>query len=95
MGPLPDAAKRDPGLERRPAEAAGLVVQTTRVEHPRTAFYFIGAVVYFLRLVPWIVPVFTVPKHRARLRNLHEVIKRGGSFETTASRTLVEATKPS
>jgi len=29
------------------------------LEHPRTAFFDIGAVVYFLRPVPWIVPGFT------------------------------------
>ena len=65
-----------------------------QLEHPRTAFYDIGAVVYFLRLVPWIVPGFTVARHRDALRALHQVIERDGAFETTASRTLVEATKP-
>ena len=65
-----------------------------QLEHPRTAFYDIGAVVYFLRLVPWIVPGFTVARHRDALRVLHQVIERDGAFETTASRTLVEATKP-
>ena len=94
MGPLPDASERDTGVERRAAEAAGLVVQTMRLERPRTAFYDIGAVVYFLRLVPWIVPEFTVPRYRECLRDLYEVIERDGAFETTASRTLIEATKP-
>ena len=95
MGPLPDASNRDTEVERRAAEAAGLVVQSMRLEHPRTAFFDIGAVVYFLRLVPWIVPGFTVPKYRDALRELHETIERHGAFETSASRTLIEATKPS
>lgn len=94
MGPLPDASIRDPGVERRAAEGAGLVVHNMRLEHPGTAFYDIGAVVYFLRLVPWIVPGFTVPTYRESLRELHEAIERHGAFEATASRTLVEATKP-
>ena len=94
MGPLPDASKRDMEVERRAAEAAGLVVPSMRLEHPRTVFYDIGAVVYFLRLLPWIVPDFTVPRYRGALRKLHEAIERHGAFETTASRTLVEATKP-
>jgi hypothetical protein len=65
-----------------------------RLEHPCTAFFDIGAVVYFLRVVPWIVPGFTVPKYRDALRALLETIVRRGAFETSASRTLVEATKP-
>jgi SAM-dependent methyltransferase len=94
MGPLPDTDKRDLDVERRGAEAAGLVVQTMHLERPRTAFFDIGAVVYFLRLVPWIVPGFTVPRYREPLRRLHETIERDGTFETAASRTLIEATKP-
>lgn len=94
LGPLPDTSRRDPEVERRAAESAGLLVRTMRVERPRTAFYDIGAVVYFLRLVPWIVPAFTVSKHRETLQQLHQRIERDGPFEITASRTLVEATKP-
>jgi SAM-dependent methyltransferase len=94
MGPLPATSKRDTDVERRAAEAVGLTVQRMRLEHPHTAFYDIGAVVYFLRLVPWIVPGFTVTAYREALRALHQVIERQGGFHTTASRTLVEATKP-
>ncbi len=94
MGPLPDASKRSAEAERRAAERAGLDVRSMNLEHPRTAFYDIGAVVYLLRLVPWIVPGFTVPRYRDELRALHELIEREGGFETSASRTLIEATKP-
>jgi hypothetical protein len=44
--------------------------------------------------VPWIVPDFTVDRYREQLRRLHERIERDGTFETTSSRTLIEATKP-
>jgi SAM-dependent methyltransferase len=94
MGPWPADDTRDTGVERRAAEAAGLVVQTMRLERPRTVFSDIGAVVYFLRLVPWIVPGFTVARFRPQLRELHEAIERQGAFESTSSRTLVEATRP-
>lgn len=94
MGPLPSTSKRDPDVERRGAEHAGLTVERCDLERPRTAFYDVGAVVYFLRLVPWIAPDFTVPRYRDRLLALHELIERAGVFETTASRTLVQATKP-
>jgi SAM-dependent methyltransferase len=52
MGRLPNASNGDTEVERRAAEAAGLVVQSMRLEHPRTAFFDIGAVVYFLRSCP-------------------------------------------
>jgi SAM-dependent methyltransferase len=94
MGPLPDRSKRDTDIERREAEAAGLTVHSMRLEHPHTAFYDIGAVVYFLRLVPWIVPGFSVHAYREALRDLHQVIERQGAFHTTASRTLVAVSKP-
>jgi SAM-dependent methyltransferase len=93
MGPLPAEEKRDPDAERRAAEAAGLVVRVLDVERPRTAFLDVGAVVYFLRVVPWIVPDFDVGRYRARLLDLHEVIEQEGAFETTASRMLIEAVK--
>lgn len=51
-------------------------------------------VVYFLRLVPWIVPGFSVARCRDALHDLHGVIEREGGFETTASRVLIDATKP-
>ncbi len=53
-----------------------------------------GAVVYFLRLVVWIVPDFTVAAYRDRLRDLHEQIARDGPFVAHATRFLIEATKP-
>ena len=93
VGALPEQSKRDPEVERRGAEAAGLIVLSMRTERPRAVFSDVGAVVYFLRLVPWIVPGFSIATHRQRLRALHEVIVRHGGFETTASRVLVEATK--
>lgn len=94
MGPLPAGSRRDPVKEKRDAEQAGLEVLRIDVERPRTVFYDVGAVVYFLRLVPWNVPDFSVTKYREALLSLHKVIQRNGAFETTASRTLVEATKP-
>jgi hypothetical protein len=94
MGPLPEGSARDPALAVAAAQANGLEVVDLRSERPRTAFYDIGAVVYFLRLVVWIVPDFTVGRYRSQLRQLHEHIERDGAFESTASRFLIEARKP-
>jgi hypothetical protein len=94
MGPQPAASKRDPELAREAAEAAGLEVVDLRQERLRTVFYDIGAVVYFLRLVIWTVPGFTVERYRGRLWELHQQIQREGCFVAHASRFLLDAHKP-
>lgn len=94
MGPLPPGSARDPERARQAAEGAGLVVQDLRAERLRTVFSDIGAVVYFLRLVIWIVPGFTVDGYRDQLAALHEQIRRDGEFVAHASRFLIEAKKP-
>jgi len=66
-----------------------------RMERLRTEFRDIGAVVYFLRKVVWMVPGFTVAEHRATLRRLHDLIEAEGPFRAHTTRILVEARKPS
>jgi len=94
LGPVVGGSKREPVAARAAAEAAGLQVTDLRVERPLTEFYDIGAVVYFLRLVVWIVPGFTVAAYRRQLEQLHRQIERDGVFRTWASRFLIEAVKP-
>lgn len=94
MGPLAPGSKRDPELARNAARQAGLVITNLQTERPVTEFYDIGAIIYFLRLVVWIVPGFTVAAYRERLKELHRKIERDGPFITTASRFLIEAEKP-
>ncbi len=57
-------------------------------------FFDIGAVVYFLRKVIWMVPGFTVERHRERLLELHRRIEADGVFVAHSTRVLVEARKP-
>jgi SAM-dependent methyltransferase len=94
MGPLPNSTRRDPDAARRGAERAGLAVDELRAERPTVTFSDIGAVVFLLRVVVWTVPGFTVDRYRTQLRELHERIERDGRFETTSSRFLVRAHKP-
>ena len=77
------------------ATAAGLEVTGLRSERLHTEFRDIGAVVYFLRKVIWMVPGFTVGQYRDRLRELHERIQADGPFVARTSRFLIEARKPS
>ena len=94
LGPSPSESRRDPRLARSAAESAGLQVVDLREERLRMAFHDVGAVSYFLRLVIWIVPGFTIDGHRERLRALHEQIQATGPFVAHATRFLIEARKP-
>jgi SAM-dependent methyltransferase len=95
IGPRPEAwARRHPDNERAQAQAAGLQVVYMRLERLRQEYFDIGAVIYFLRKVIWIVPDFTVERHDQRLRELHERIEADGRFVAHSARVLVEARKP-
>ncbi len=96
LGPQSEQTRntRHPDAARRAAEATGLTVVDLRAESLRTEFHDIGAVVYFLRKVVWMVPGFTVDQHRDRLRELHERILAEGPFVARTTRFLIEARKP-
>ncbi len=65
-----------------------------RSERLRIEFRDIGAVVWFLRKVIWMVPGFTVDAHREQLRELDARIRAEGPFVAHSARFLVEARKP-
>ncbi|GII53556.1 methyltransferase type 11 [Planotetraspora thailandica] len=94
LGPRPASSARDPEAARAAAEAAGLEVVDLRLERLRTVFNDVGAVVYFLRKVVWMVPGFTVEKYRTELKALHDRIQAEGPFVAYATRFLIEAHKP-
>ncbi|MFJ7159094.1 class I SAM-dependent methyltransferase [Streptomyces sp. NPDC101118] len=96
LGPQPEEVRnaRHPDDAARDAAAAGLEVTDLRSERLRTEFNDIGAVIYFLRKVIWMVPGFTVGHHKDRLRELHERIEREGPFVAHTARFLIEARKP-
>ncbi|MEV5646773.1 class I SAM-dependent methyltransferase [Nocardia sp. NPDC052254] len=95
LGPQPRARRaRDPDDEAAAARAAGLEIVDQRTERLRMEFDDIGAVIYFLRKVIWMVPGFTVDAHLDRLRRLHDQMQRQGPFIAHSTRTLIEAAKP-
>lgn len=96
LGPLPEARrKRRPEDARAAAVRAGLDVVDLRSERLRIEFLDVGAVVYFLRKVIWMIPGFTVAAYRDRLRELHAKITTEGPFIAHSTRFLIEARKPS
>jgi SAM-dependent methyltransferase len=96
LGPQADEVRngRHPDRARQDATAAGLEVVDLRTARLRIEFRDIGAVVWFLRKVIWMVPGFTVEAYRDRLRELHEQIEVDGPFVAYSSRHLIEVRKP-
>lgn len=94
MGPQPDDDGRSAARAREEAEAAGLSVTRLEEEALQVVFLDVGAIVHFLRKVPWTVPDFTVPRYRDRLRKLHDEIEANGRFVSHSRRMLVECGKP-
>ncbi|MFE5292150.1 class I SAM-dependent methyltransferase [Isoptericola sp. NPDC056618] len=92
LGPQPEEVRRgrDPEDEVAAARAAGLELVDLRAERLRIEFYDVGAVVWFLRKVVWMVPGFTVDAYRTELRDLHERILADGPFVAHSARHLVE-----
>jgi SAM-dependent methyltransferase len=88
VGPWTSSDARSTERASREAEAVGLEVVDVRYEELPMVFYDVGAVVYFLRLVVWIVPGFTVEKYRDRLRDMPM------PFHATSTRFLIEAVRP-
>ncbi|MHA7306914.1 class I SAM-dependent methyltransferase [Arthrobacter sp. TMN-49] len=96
LGAQPEHVRRARHWDDAATEAtdAGLDVVSLQTASLRTEFYDIGAVIYFLRKVIWMVPGFTVEAHQDKLRELHAIIERDGSFSATTTRFLIEARKP-
>ena len=96
LGPQPEEARmsRRSDLAADEAREAGLEVIDLRDARLRMEFRDIGAVIYFLRKVIWIVPGFEVDKYLPRLRELHERIEADGPFVDHSARFLIECRKP-
>lgn len=55
-------------------------------------FYDVGALVYYLKAIPWQIPDFEVEKYREELYGIHQHIERQGYFEVTQHRFYLLAT---
>jgi hypothetical protein len=55
------------------------------------SFADVGAIVYYLRAVPWLVPGFTVETHLDYLLELHSKLRAGKELAFEAKKYLIEA----
>jgi hypothetical protein len=61
---------------------------------PLVRFYDIGAVVYYLKAIPWQVPDFSIDSYIDALWDIHQRIQRDGFIEAHDHRFLIVARKP-
>ncbi len=74
-------------------EAAGLEIRTVESWQGALTFHDVGAVVYYLKAVPWLVPGFSVATHTDDLLRLHARLQREGALAFEARKYLIEAAK--
>ncbi len=74
-------------------KAASLTVTDTREWSGRLAFTDVGAIVYYLKAVPWLVSGFSVETHARYLLALQNRLENGESLSFTARKYLIEAHK--
>jgi SAM-dependent methyltransferase len=95
LNSLLGASRRDDDwdLVRATAEltAAGFEVSDEREELVPATFHDIGAVVLYLRVVPWQIPDFDPVAYEKPLRALHATLSAGTPLTVASHRFLVEA----
>ena len=77
----------------RQLEAGGLTVLDGREEYPPVEFKDIGAVVYYLKAIPWQVCDFSIEKYYDRLGAIYNLMEEKGKLESATHRFYIEAQK--
>jgi SAM-dependent methyltransferase len=73
---------------------AGLILKQAREWNGKMEFMDVGAIVYFIKAVPWQVPGFDIDRDMHYLERLHHKLENGERLVYTQVRFLFEAEKP-
>jgi SAM-dependent methyltransferase len=74
-------------------EGAGFKVTDPHEAMLETRFLDVGALVYYLKALPYEIPGFSTKRYYGTLRKLDQVIRRDGSFMVTLPCFLIQALK--
>jgi SAM-dependent methyltransferase len=77
-----------------PLQNAGLLIINWQDWQGLLTFTDVGALVYYLKAIPWTVPGFSVESHLEYLLHLQEKIEAKGELVFEARKFLIEAYKP-
>jgi hypothetical protein len=88
--------KKEPSLMRalRYLVQTDLWVERAEAWTGTLTFTDVGAIVYYLKAIPWIVDGFSVDTHLPYLLTLQEKIDRGEKLQFCAAKYLLQARKP-
>lgn len=73
---------------------SGLEIIEKKESIANSRFYDIRAIVYFLKVLDWSFPNFSIKKDLSKLENIYVLIKRDGFFEEICHRFFIIARKP-
>lgn len=73
--------------------AGGMTITDVREWEGSLSFTDVGAIVYYLKAVPWLVPGFSVATHTQHLLQLQRRVDRGERLAFSARKYLIEAHK--
>ena len=74
-------------------QAAGLTIVDVQEWSGHISFTDVGAIVYYLKAVPWLVPGFSVATHAQQLLTLQRRLESGEDLAFAAKKYLIEAHK--
>ncbi|PEA33742.1 class I SAM-dependent methyltransferase [Bacillus toyonensis] len=69
----------------------GFTILDAKEEFPLQRFYDIGAIVYYLKAIPWQIPDFTVERYYEELYRIHEIMLQKGYFDVKQHRFIIKA----
>jgi len=75
-------------------QEAGLEITNVENWSGKLTFTDVGAIVYYLRAIPWLVPGFSVESYLNYLLTLQEQLERDRVLAFTSRKYLIEARKP-
>ncbi|MHA1586696.1 MAG: class I SAM-dependent methyltransferase [Candidatus Heimdallarchaeota archaeon] len=74
-------------------EEAGFTVTKKLEGYPITRCFDIGAIVYYLKAIPWQIPEFSIEKYERNLWDMHLEILEKGFIDLTSHRMLILSEK--
>lgn len=71
----------------------GFIILDQKEEFPVTEFTDVGAIIYYLKAIPWQVEDFAIERYFDGLKRIYEKIAKQGSFKVNAHRFMIKAEK--
>ncbi len=96
FGTTPDIGAQPWTAKSAAEELQGVGFDIIKVDEafPKSRFYDVGAIIYFLKAIPWVIPGFSVAQYQDLLYQLHERIQSEGYLEIQEHRFLIVSQKP-